>query len=84
VSDQAVKNKEDREWLMGKVMTGCMANAILDMDNFSWSDGGGCRTDARADAWNILVEAAEEVTGKQSYQHDWEQSQKKSRFDYTP
>jgi hypothetical protein len=79
VSDQAVKNKKAREWLMGKMMTGSMANAIIDMDNIGWSEGLGPETDARADAWDVLVNSAEEVTGKQSYRHDWEDSRRKTK-----
>ena len=80
----AAKNKEAREWLMRKMMTGSMANAIIDMDNLGWCEGVYPATKAREDAWLILVDAAEAITGKLTNRHAWEQSEKKSRFDYTP
>jgi hypothetical protein len=78
----AMGSEKVRVWLVERIMTGSMGNAILDMDDFAWSDGGGVdETQARADAWETLVDAAEKVTGRQSHHHDWEKRDKKKILD---
>jgi hypothetical protein len=64
----ASDNKKAREWLMRKMMSKDMANAIIDMDDATWSEGIGFGDDPTS-AWVVLVGMAEEVTGRESHQH---------------
>jgi len=71
----AAKNKKSREWLMRKMLSEDMANAIIKIDDATWSEGIGFGDDPTS-AWVVLVGIAEEVTGRESLQH---QERKKTK-----
>ena len=75
----ATRNKEAREWLIGKMMPEDMADAVLDMDDIAFSEGLGPRTKERLADWEVLVNIAGETSKRKSDRRRWEEGRKKTK-----
>lgn len=61
------------------MMTKGLANAIVDMDNIAFGEGLGPESKVSADDWEVFVDMAEEVTGKQTDRHECEANFKRTK-----
>lgn len=73
----ALGSEKVRAWLLRRMLTKDMADAIIDAENICWGEGLGPATEARQGGWRLLTDAAEEVADKSTYYSDWKRHQEK-------